>query len=293
MNIKYFALGNEDTASSRLRVYKIAVALNQMGHSVRVTTDEVRGTPSEHLIVVQKRLDLRRHMKEWLKRGMRVIFDIDDPLDTEVPPCSLLTVGSKFLAKQYKNSIYVPDCLDVDNVNLFKRIHSDKLQKVCWFGNECNLYHAEPVRMACKELGMQLVVVTDLNTKEGLLEWDGVCYQQWDRATVDRRIIDCDLVVCPYVDGGRWGEEWVNAKGENRLLKAWALGLPVVGTPIPSYMEFKIKHTAQTPGEWVSALEVLQKKHLRERDAKRGREIALQSTAHHIAVKWLKAFGNV
>ena len=60
MDIKYFALGGEDMASSRLRVYKIAVALNQMGHSVRVTTDEVRGTPSEHLVVVQKRLDLRR-----------------------------------------------------------------------------------------------------------------------------------------------------------------------------------------------------------------------------------------
>ena len=292
MKILYYALGGEDTASSRLRVHKVSRELISRGHIVRVVTSDMSRKPmDDEIIVVQKRLDLCRVQPRWVAAGHRVVFDIDDPTP-KVPDHSVMTVGSKELQAQHEGSIYIPDCLDVDDSTVYKKTHNDEVNSVCWFGLSCNLYHAYPVMMACRELELNFVVVTDVDGRVDVPLWPGVDYRPWSRETIDQEIMSHDLITCPYVEGGRWGTEWTLCKGENRLFKAWALGMPVLGSPIPSYLEHGLQDCAWTPTEWKDLIEKFQDRKLRAANARNGRKIAIKQTTFKITNQWLKVFRN-
>jgi len=290
VKILYFAFGQKTTASSRLRVYKIAEVLRRLGDivDIKISYADV-GKGDYDLIVVQKRQDFSREMNRWLGNGIPVVFDIDDPTD-RIPPHTMLTVGSKELQKRHENSVYIPDCLDLPFDYSPKVGHRAELKKVCWFGLACNLYNAKPVYNACCELGMELVVVTDLYGKHEYPEWEHATYIEWELDTVDEVITRCDLVACPYIFSGKWNADWIQAKGENRLLKAWALGMPVIGTPIPSYVEHGLRYPAMTEPEWVDALSALKDRNLRKQDAERGRLVASERVADNVARKWKEVF---
>lgn len=290
MRILYFALGLETTASSRLRVYKVAEALRRLGDTVDIKisyADVKRG--DYDLIVVQKRQDFHRKMTRWIGNGIPVVFDFDDLTDA-VPTHTLLTAGSKVLQEKHPSSIYIPDCLDISSDYAPKVKHEDKLSRICWFGLACNLYHAEPVYKACCELGMKLVIITDVDGQHEYPRWEYAEYVEWELDTVDQNITGCDLVACPYIFSGRWDRDWIQAKGENRLLKAWALGMPVVGASIPSYREHGLKYVAETKQEWVDVLSALRDKKLREKDAESGRLIAVDRLADSVVKEWRMAF---
>lgn len=287
MKIAYFPLGGLDVASSRLRVHKIVPELQSWGHEVEVLPISATKLVGDFdLVVVQKRLDLRGEMTRW---QVPSVFDFDDPTP-RLPKCTLVTAGSEELHRRHPSSVYIPDALDVDNVDVYKSKHPDDIKRVCWFGLACNAYHAEAVKDACNELGLQLVIITDVDGKHTYTRWQGVEYIKWELETVDCNIMACDLVVCPYLHGGRWPASWVEAKGENRVLKAWALGMPVAGTPVPSYVEHELQHWATTVDEWKVVLERLRSRRLRIIDARYGRQIALQRTADRVASLWEQAF---
>ena len=87
---------------------------------------------------------------------------------------------------------------------------------------------------------------------------------------------------------GRSG--WVAAKGENRLLKAWALGMPVAGAGIESYCDHGMRYFAQTTEHWVHVFGLLRSMSARQADAELGRATALKNSASIIAQKWLEVF---
>ena len=288
MKILYFARGQMMTASSRLRVYKIADALRFLGDVVDTKISYADWT-GQDVIVVQKRQDFYKEMKRWVNEGIPVIFDIDDPTD-RLPEFSLLTVGSKELQSRHEGSVYVPDCLDISNPYRPKKIHNDDFKRVCWFGLACNLYHTEPVYAACEKLGLELVLVTDLNGVYEYPRWENATYIEWELDSVDKVITHCDVVACSYILSGRWNEQWIQAKGENRILKAWGLGMPVVGTPIPSYVDHGLKYTATTEREWITTLSILKDKGARQHDAESGRLRAVERDANNVALKWRGVF---
>ena len=292
MNILYFALGLVTTASSRLRVYKVAEALRNLGNHVdtKIAYADVK-VGDYDLIVVQKRQDMHRRMKAWIVQGIPIVFDIDDPTD-KLPPYTLLTVGSRKLQEEYEGSFYIPDCLDISAVYLPKTEHQDKMRKVCWFGLACNLYHAEPVYDACCELGLELVIVTDLYGVHDYPKWKHAVYIEWELDTVDEIITHCDLVSCPYIFSGHWSKDWIQAKGENRLLKSWALGMPAIGASIPSYREHGLRYVAETKQEWVDDLSALQDKKLREKDAESGRLMVVNRLADSVVGEWCEVFNQ-
>ena len=299
MKIAYYPLGDRTVASSRLRVWKIADELKRRGHEVCFPQDSFV-LDEYDLVVVQKRMDLASQMNRFKghnwpdrwKGKIPVIFDIDD-LNGNIPDCDQLTVGSVKLQEAYGGE-YIPDALDIEDSFVKKITHNEKLTRVCWFGLACNLYHAEHVKNACQELGLQFVVITDIDGKHDYPKWPGVEYRKWSLETVDSDIVGCDLVVCPYVfNNTKWSNKWVEAKGENRILKAWGLGMPVAGTPIRSYIQHCLYCNATTPAEWKFLLDVLRWQSLRRDNANNGLPIAMNHHASQIADRWLSVFNKV
>jgi hypothetical protein len=113
-------------------------------------------------------------------------------------------------------------------------------------------------------------------------------YWHWNLDSVDKDLVACDVVACPYVLDGPWPAAWVASKGENRVYKAWALGLPVIGTPIPSYVAAGLVHQATTAREWALAFKALASREARQKDAARGQAIALSHCADKVALRWLE-----
>ena len=300
MKISYIPNGYENLASSRLRVYKVATVLEKLGHTVRIKpAREVLFTDSD-VVAVQKVNSDRagRMMQRLMDNGVRVVWDVDDPIGVQMP-CHVVTVGSRRLTQDYPDSIYIPDALDVSEGHPVKQTHSPELRRVCWFGLHCNLYNCRPVYEACQELGMSLCVITNIGHKDFTPLFPLADYVAWSLETVDQNIVDCDLVVLPYLldatptgwlPDGQTLADWNNAKGENRLLKAWALGMPVIGAPIQSYMECGLFDTAVKTQDWVAKLRRFRAVELRQGRAAAGRMRAARRNDKVIAKQWLEVF---
>jgi hypothetical protein len=229
-------------------------------------------------------MDLTQRMKAWRRRGTRVVWDVDD-YHRYQPAADVVTIGSQRLRELYPDGVFIPDALDTDSGAPVKQHHAE-LRRVCWYGISANLYHAQPVYEACLQLGLELTVITDIGSRK----FSKARYLPWSLESVDRDIVACDLVACPYVFDGDWSASWVKAKGENRLLKAWGLGMPVVGTPIQSYLDCGLKRLATTTKEWVDALDQMRSPATRSMEAENGRQQALRHTADRVAASWLEVF---
>lgn len=286
MKIAYFPAGAPTWPSSRLRVYRIAEALKAMGHSVSINPTSAKGFDAA---VVQKRFDLHGKMNEWRQAGVRVIWDVDDRIPGgPVEAADVVTIGAEALRELYPMGVYIPDALDLDDHAVAKGRHAEAIELVGWVGMAENLYHAAPVAEATERLGLTLVVITDMKSPAFTKRYHRAEYWQWSLDTVDRDLVTCDVIACPYVLDGPWPAAWVASKGENRVYKAWALGLPVIGTPIPSYVAAGLVHQATTAREWTLALKALGSREAREKDARRGQAIALSHVADRVAEQWLR-----
>lgn len=295
MKIAYYSAGPREFASSRLRVWKIADALQAMGHDVSINGQ--KGTIFKpDVSVYQKVFDKRLLMQVERANGTTVIFDCDDMIpDGPVDLADVVTVDTPFKRSLYPTAEVIPDCLDVDETAAYGRLHSawlrlkrDRITRVAWVGNVENVYHAEHVATACQRLGIELVCITNVGSEKFSPAFDAT-FVQWRLDTVDDVLGSCDVAACSYiVDGGEWSSDWVLAKSANRVLKAWALGIPVIGTPIPSYIGVGVRYKAATADEWVAALDSLQPRSARIEDAERGLEIARQYRAENVAKQWME-----
>jgi hypothetical protein len=287
MRINYFPAGGLEFASSRLRVFKIAAALRNLGHGVIFKDFSIANCDA---IVFQKNWNHYGAMQMFKAAGKRIIFDVDDLIATPIPPeVDVITVDTAAKLALFPNAVVIPDALDVESNSPRKVEHAEKLTKVVWVGNSENTYHLRNAAEACRRLGLELTVITDLHGRS-YAHYDGVQGLAWDLHTVDDEMIKADLFISPFIFDGEWGEAWVKSKSPNRLLKAHALGLPVVATMIPSFEDVGIFCAAYTVDEWVGALRMFESKEVRERDAERGLAIAQRYTADKVVEKWLEVF---
>lgn len=297
MNIVYLTAGSREFASSRLRAWKVGDALAALGHEVSFNPDLESVHRTADVVVVQKRFDLEGLMQQWRERGIRVIYDIDDWIPGAPVHCAdVTTVDTPAKLELYPGSAVIPDSLDVEANSVRNLEHRDNLRSLVWYGNRENIYHLWNVVLACGELGLGLAIFSNAtwddlhptmykerNTEMWLYSWRGV--------HMDSLLIEYDLVVCPFTFGhnreGQWSDVAVRSKSANRLLKGWALGMPVAGTPIPSYAAAGLQYKAESVEDWIRVLNTLQSRELREADANRGYEIAQEFTADKVALKWL------
>jgi hypothetical protein len=264
-------------------------ALSRLGHQV-VFNQDPNEEPGD-VNIFQKRFDLPELMARLRNADKRVIWDCDDYIpDGPIEYADLVTVDTLAKLELYPGAVIIPDALDIPDDATPKTHHTEELNRVVWFGNADNLYHAANVSGACKQLGLCFVVITQLDkVPDEQREWASEWYE-WDLSTIDNLLIQCNLAACSYVSDGLWSQAWVNSKSANRLLKAWGLGLPVIGTPIPSYVEVGLLHKATTVDEWCDELRIMSGHATRLADARNGMTVASTYQAKRIANKWLEVF---
>jgi len=294
MKIVYFTEGPETLASSRLRCYRPGRALAQAGHDVQFNPERISGVD---VIIIQKRAWERfgRRGIETLKQvGARIVWDVDDLYVWNDPPTDLVdlvTVDTAAKLKVYPGAVVVPDCLDVDDDAPRKTQHSEWLRSIVWFGGGDNAYHARNAIEAANQLHLEMTLITNLaGSSLNVGYYDNVHGVQWDVSNIDAAIIAADLVVCPYVFNGPQPREWIEAKSANRVYKAWGLGMPVAGTPIPSYIEAGLNYQGETIDEWRALYTVLAGRQAREYAAEQGYALAQTQRADVIKDAWLRAF---
>lgn len=288
MKIHYVTAGDRTFASSRLRAFKPGEALAKMGHTIAFNPPDPLDA---EVLVVQKRAGCEGLMREARARGMRVVLDVDDFIPSmPFAEADVVTVDTAYKREHlWQNAVVVPDALDTEADSPRKDDHAIDLKRAVTVCNAENLYHLQHAAEACRRHGIELTVITHLNgTNYG--ETYGVYGVQWSLCTVDAELIEHDLFIAPFVFDGAWSPEWVKSKSANRLYKAWALGLPVAGTPIASYMEAGLRYSATNVADWVHVLTALRSQEAREADAQAGYERAQAFRAERVAEIWERAF---
>lgn len=290
MKIGYYPEGPLTLASSRLRVYYPAQALMDKGHTVIIDPDRDQLALLD-VLIVQKNAWRRwvPEMNHAFALGKKVIWDVDDCVDPPEGMYTHITIDTPRKLHRYSTAKIVYDCLDVPPGAAVKQDHALMLQRLVGFCGFDNVYHFRAVAHAADHLGLQLTLITDLS--RATFDFSVmVGAEHWTLDSIDAQLIRYDLSVCPYVLDGPHDLDWVTSKSANKPLKAWGLGLPVAGSPIPSYVEAGLEYQAFTVRDWITVLEELADVRQRLEDAKRGWAVAQAYTAERMAVRWLEVF---
>lgn len=198
LNVLFFLLGSRNKASSRVRGFWVAEALENLGMTCRIVYGENRSSYLRCLIGLSKAdiLLIQKRYSRWdyymlrlaAVMGKRIIFDIDDAYSNVenkttlynivriMKNASAVTVGSQNLlkfAKQYQiNSHFVPTSIKLDNYGLT----AEKEQKpdVClgWIGNGAHYWRDlveilyEPLKEIASQRKIRFKLVGACNQQE-------------------------------------------------------------------------------------------------------------------------------
>jgi len=221
--------GDEKIASSRLRVYNILPFLNRE-YSFKLPVEYQKGD----ILFIQKRANINEMVKAQVQ-GAKVIYDIDDDyfanddikIMTEKADC--VVVGSPYLKDRYcKRATFIDDSLDWDGT--VKKEYAEKPEIIGWTGYGNNAEYLKDVYDILKEMGYKFRLITTGNYKKYLID-EEVQSRKWSIETVDKDLAECDFSIY-YLPKTSFTE----AKGMNKLLKNWAIGLPTFVSPIPEYV---------------------------------------------------------
>ena len=263
-------------------MYRIGHELAKRGH--HVTYNQMDLTDVQ-VLVVQKRFDLHDYMMDAKNKGIRVVWDCDDFLkDGPIDACNIITTDTKKKRALYPTAHIISDSLDVDPDSFTKSTHHIELKNVVGICNPENVYHYETVAKVCLELGLKLRIITNLEKATLPV---GVLGIPWDLTTVDSEMVRGDVCVLPFIFNGQWPREWIEGKSSNRLLKAWGLGVPVIGAPLLSYVEEGLKYVAETHDDWVRELTRMQDAKLRASEGMLGYSRARLYRADRLLPAWL------
>lgn len=199
MKILFHAIGDMNTASSRIRAYGFAKELKKYG----INTEVLSGIPKyirldkilgNDIIYFQKASDVPSYIIHTLSRliGKRTIFDLDDSIflrdkgvviqqyakSREMMRNShIVIVASRYLyenAKKLNSSVFlVPTSIDLQiyNPEKFKRSNNDDLVTIGWIGSgkshEENLKMlVEPLKKVGKTYDIRFILVGSQGSKK-------------------------------------------------------------------------------------------------------------------------------
>lgn len=268
-----------EAASSRLRAYLIGDVLQHQGHEVLYDPPAV--TPVDAAVFVK--WGDQETFAAWRAAGAKVVFDMPDYWPHQVPLAAhadAVTVNTPGVFDLYRdrNPVLIPDALDVTPASPLKTGQAPDVLSVCWYGGWYSIENAAMVGRACQALGLTFVMITGFPADIPAPSYP-VEIVPWSLETIDQAITACDVAACPSARPHA---------SPNRPLKAWALGMPVAGTPIRSYVEVGLRHQATTLDEWITALETLRDPALRQADADAGWITTRAFRAEVLAERWLE-----
>lgn len=214
--------GGLDIASSRLRVHKV----------VPYMEDAVIGTPDSYkpgdVLIIQKALR-KDEMEKAQKQGAKVIYDIDDNyMDKRdfVEMCEnadLVTVGSSYFHRYFPDAPVIDDSLDWDGMK--KEDYTQK-KLVGWHGYG-NLNYIQAVAPVFEVKGWRIRAVVGTLYMGHYSQYD---VKEWNLNTIDKNLSECDMVAIYLPE-----DDFSQAKGMNKLIKSWAIGLPCYFSYMPEY----------------------------------------------------------
>lgn len=295
MKITYYTFGNNDTGSSRLRAFKIGKELTNRGHEIVFNPGKLRFDTD---VVIFQKTYKPGLIAAYRNKGVKLVLDISDYIKFPTHYADAVTVGTTYLKERlYRFATIVPDVLDIpDSIKIHDLpIRNEKFKNTVWFGGENNVIQATNAIAACNALDIDVTVITIGRNR--LSHKYRFKQLQWNITTIDTVLQQFDVALCPFIldskiQTGRT-RNFLLAKSCNRVIKAWALGLAVIGTPIPSYKEVGLRYKAHTVDEWIEMLTVLQDSDLRREDVRLGRITAEQFNLNNVADKWENLFKDL
>ena len=283
--IVWIPCGGRGEPSSRLRVYEVADALERR-YAVKNVFPPFQISSYPHAVVAQKICDRRLFptLKQMKQNHCRCLYDICDPIwmqeevnkqrnwdvnemvalaDEIIAPTTSM---EKALKARY------PSCrcrVIADSINTAamefqapkKHVKKETLV-VGWIGTALNMEHlsmvAEPLKQLNKlhPLKFRLITASHNGMIRALPEVP-VEFIPWTIENHLQHLAECDIMVIPMPI-----TDWTVTKSPNRLQLCWALGIPAVFSPIPSYIELAAGHErlariARNHEEWVNHLTTL------------------------------------
>jgi hypothetical protein len=240
--IYYIPFGNENTASSRLRVFK-------PGQHIQ---DAFVGVPEKYqkgdVLIIQK-TPQREEMKKAQAEGAKVIYDIDDyywdkndwqsnpqEFRSMIKNADLITVDTEekkkmlgFVGKKSRLAVVIPDCLDWDGEF---RTEQPKNGIIGWTGYGNSGVYLDKVRKDLpREYTLRLITSADW-PKYVKAEGEEVQSRPWSLDMVDHYLRECEFTIYPLPD-----EDFTKCKGMHKLLKSWANKIPCYTSPMPDYVK--------------------------------------------------------
>jgi hypothetical protein len=281
---RFDTIGDVTTASSRLRALKLAEFLTAAGRVALINQGERCD------VYVCQKVRPFASLNRFKATGALTVYDLDDHfllagpeghgLKEEVVAflnaVDVVTAGNSYLLravqKYHPNVFCLENPLDVNSTEIVRSTTAE-LKRIGWFGTPAGLIQLDT---------MDSSEVVETITRGGDLEFD--------LETIDNTLIKFDLLVFPVTP-----DEWNLAKNANRMLKALALGVPVLASAVPEHIatakrfglddRFLVREE-ETWGEKITALrrdfDGVQQCILRSR-----REVLKQVSLSRIGREWL------
>ncbi len=160
---------------------------------------------------------------DWLEG--RDVFKYIDMADVVVTSTQALAEYIKKL-RPNKKVVCIPDRVDIGK-HQSKRHHSGVAKKAVWFGYSGNAKYLERTFDHLIERGLELTIISDKPYEASLahqtLRLKNIKYEY---PKVHEDIIENDMVIMPEPS-----DERGKYKSNNKIITAWALGMPVAQTP--------------------------------------------------------------
>lgn len=242
MKALFITAGDENWASSRLRGYWPAKYLKD---SAVLQIDTIRELPQAEAYVFQKSINLAM-VSEAHNRGAKVYWDFCDPLwwwsPTETKTVLACVDGAIFsnldLMLEFQEfsaeckinmpAWCIPDRLDLEHYPI-RRVHSQiKPVRLIWFGlsvNRMGILGALNAleRLACNGYSIEMTIYDDQPNNVLEIQASFPIYQcRWTLGHENAVIASHDIAILPPYPG-----DWGKVKSNNKMLTAWACGLPV------------------------------------------------------------------
>lgn len=294
LNIGWLLNGTQQTASSRIMGYNVhEYLLSQKIYSKifyipqsRLTSrldlslkdiDEILNFNINMLVIVKINAgeNLDYLIQSCRKRKIKVVYAVCDLPSIRMVSLADATIASssyfyKIIPKKFHHQLFIAFDGYEQSRELQKVQGPEKNVKlVCvtnmvWDSMPC--IKTLPPHVQIKIIGPSAKILRTSFKHSALFKKSpfDVEYVDWEPETVYREILDGDIAIIP------WPEinEAQKVKSINRLVMFMALGLPVIASPVPSYLEI-IKHhhngfIATKPEEWEKYI-VLLRDDLKER----------------------------
>lgn len=224
-------------------------------------------------------------MEQARNAGKRVILDLfedlfDLPFEWYVPMIRLthtVVCCSPELARKAAmhngHVVTIEDAVEAD-FELNCAYDATERLRIGWIGMRGNVWLAEQLRPAIEAMGHELVTIHD--GADTTVRWTLDGWQQ--------TLAGCDAAIVP-ADFRRQP-----SKSNNRASNAMALGLPVIVSPLPAYLEFIVHgengFLAESAEDWLNCIRILANTEVRRRIGQAGKQTARLYDADAIGARW-------